>query len=60
MQGKTSSLIKGIGVGMVAGAAVTLTAKTLLGEEKHNVTKGSAKVVKAVGEAIDGIQTMFK
>ena len=60
MQTKTSSLLKGIGVGMIAGAAVTVTAKTLFAEEKHNITKGSAKLVKAVGEMVDGIQTMFR
>lgn len=60
MQSKTSSLLKGIGIGMIAGAAATVTAKTLLTEEKHNITKGSAKLVKAAGEIVDGIQTMFK
>lgn len=60
MQNKTSSLLKGIGVGMIAGAAVTVTAKTLLSNEKHNISKGSEKLIKAAGEIVDGIQTMFR
>lgn len=59
MQGKTSSLIKGIGIGMISGAAVTVTVQTLTGN-KHNITKGSAKLISALGEMVDGIQTMFK
>lgn len=60
MQTKTTSLLKGLGVGMIAGAAVTFTVKSLLGEEKHNITRGSAKIVKAMGDAVDGIQTIFR
>lgn len=59
MQTKASSLIKGIGIGMLSGAAVTVTTWALT-KNSHNVTKGSTKVIKAVGEVVDGIQTMFK
>ena len=59
MQSK-GSFFKGLGAGMAAGAAITLAAKTVTGGGKHNITKGSAKLVKAMGEVIDGIQTMFK
>ncbi len=59
MQSK-GSFFKGLGTGMAAGAAITLVAKTVTGSDKHNITKGSAKLVKAMGEVIDGIQTMFK
>ena len=60
MQTKTSSLLKGMGLGMIAGAAATVTVKTVLSNGKHNVSKGSAKIVNAVSEMVDGIQTMFK
>ncbi len=59
MKSCTSGLIKGIGIGMAAGAAVTIAAKMAL-KDKHNVSKGSAKLLKAVGDFADGIQTMFK
>ena len=57
--GNATSFIKGVGAGMLAGAAAVVVGKMML-QDKHNVTKGSAKVVKAAGEIVDGIQTMFK
>lgn len=59
MQKNIMSFVKGMGAGMIAGAGVTLVGKTML-SNKHGISKGSAKVVKAAGEFIDGIQTMFK
>lgn len=55
----TMTFFKGLGLGMATGAAATFVCKTVL-EDKHNISKGSAKVVKAVGEIVDGIQTMFR
>ncbi len=49
-----------MGAGMVAGAAVTMVTKTVMGKNKHNITKGSAKFVKAMGDVVDSVQTMFK
>lgn len=57
--GKGMSFVKGMGAGMVAGAAAVVVGKMIM-QDKHNVSKGSAKVVKAVGEIVDGVQTMFK
>lgn len=59
MQKNVMSFVKGMGAGMIAGAGVTMIGKSMLGN-KHSISKGSAKVVKAAGEFIDGIQTMFK
>ncbi len=60
MQKSTSmSFIKGMGAGMVAGAAAVVAGKMIM-QDKHNISKGSAKVVKAVGEIVDGVQTIFK
>ena len=57
--GKGMSFVKGVGAGMVAGAAAVVVGKMIM-QDKHNVSKGSAKVVKAVGEIVDGVQTIFK
>ena len=59
MQNNNSmSFIKGLGAGMVAGATVLVVGKVMLKDQK-NITKGTGKVVKAVGEFVDGVQTMF-
>ena len=57
--GKGMAFVKGMGAGMIAGAAAVVVSKMMI-QDKHNVSKGSAKVVKAVGEIVDGVQTMFK
>ncbi len=61
MEKKSSamSFVKGVGAGMFAGAAAVVVGKMVM-QDKHNVSKGSAKVVKAAGEIIDGIHTIFK
>ncbi len=56
----TMSFVKGMGAGMLAGAVVAIVGKTVIEDNGHNVSKGSAKVIKAAGEFINGIQTMFK
>ena len=53
------SFVKGVGAGMLAGAAAVVASKMIM-QDKHNVSKGSAKVVKAVGEIVDGVQTIFR
>ncbi len=53
------TFIKGMGAGMVAGAAAVVIGKVMLQDHK-NVTKGSTKLVKAVGEFVDGVQTIFQ
>ncbi|MEE1053020.1 MAG: hypothetical protein U0L33_01620 [Acutalibacteraceae bacterium] len=58
-KGNTMSFVKGVGAGMVAGAAAVVAGKMMM-QDKHNVSKGSAKVVKAVGEIVEGVQTIFK
>lgn len=60
MQKETAmSFIKGAGAGMIAGATAVVVGKMMM-QDKHSVSKGSAKVVKAVGEIVDGVHTMFK
>lgn len=58
MANNTMSFIKGLGAGMVAGAAALAVGKVMLQDNK-NISKGSTKLVKAVGEFVDGVQTMF-
>lgn len=59
MQKNAMTFVKGVGAGMIAGAAAMVAGKMII-QDKHNVSKGSAKVVKAVGEIFDGVQTIFK
>ncbi len=59
MQNNSMSFLKGMGAGMIAGAAVITVGKIVLKDQK-NISKGSAKLVKAVGEMVDGVQTIFK
>ena len=59
MQNNSMSFLKGMGAGMIAGAAVITVSKMVLKDQK-NISKGSAKLVKAVGEMVDGVQTIFK
>ena len=59
MQKSSMSFIKGLGAGMIAGAAAFAVGKVVMKDHK-NISKGSAKLVKAVGEMVDGVQTIFK
>ena len=58
MQNSPMSFIKGLGAGMIAGVAAVAVGKVMLQDHK-NVSKGSTKLVKAVGEFVDGVQTIF-
>ncbi len=51
---------KGAMVGIATGAVLTVVGKTLMNKKSHHVQKGSAKAVKAVGEFVEGIQTMIR
>ncbi|MDO4608725.1 MAG: hypothetical protein Q4B40_06005 [Clostridia bacterium] len=60
MQKNTAmSFVKGVGAGMLAGATAVVVGKMVL-TDKHNVSKGSTKVVRAVGDIVEGVQTIFK
>lgn len=58
MQNGAMTFLKGVGAGMVAGAAALAVGKVMLKDHK-NISKGSTKLVKAVGEFVDGVQTIF-
>lgn len=59
MQNSATNFLKGVGTGMIAGAAVVVVGKMMLKDHK-NATKGGAKLIKAAGDFVDGVQTMFK
>jgi len=58
MQNSSMSFLKGMGAGMIAGAAAITVGKVML-KDRKNVSKGSTKVIKAVGEFVDGVHTIF-
>ncbi len=59
MQNSSKNFVKGLGAGMVAGAAAVTVGKMML-KDRQNIAKGSTKLVKAVGDLVDGVQTIFK
>lgn len=54
-----STFAKGAVTGMLAGAALLTVGKMVM-DNSHNLSKGSTKAVKAIGEFMDGVHTMFK
>lgn len=58
MQNGTMSFVKGLGAGMIAGATALAVGKVMM-KDRKNVSKGSTKVVKAMGDLVDGVQTIF-
>ena len=58
-KGNGMSFVKGMGAGMVAGAAAVIVGKAMM-QDKGTVSKGTAKIAKAVGEFAQGVQTMFR
>ena len=59
MKSGISTFMKGMGAGMVAGATALVVGKMMLKDNK-SIEKGGAKVIKAAGELVQGVQTMFK
>ncbi len=59
MQNSFAPFVKGLGAGMIAGATALAVGKYML-QDKKDVAKGSTKMVKAVGQFVDGVQTIFK
>ena len=59
MQNSSMSFMRGLGAGMIAGAAALAVGKVMI-QDLKNISKGSTKLVKAVGDFVDGVQTMFR
>ncbi len=51
---------KGAMLGMAAGAAMTMVGRMMMQNKDHHLQKGSSKAMRAVGDFMDGIQTMMK
>ncbi len=51
---------KGAMLGIAAGAVLTTASRMMMKNKKHHLQKGSSKAVKAVGDFVDGIQTMIR
>lgn len=58
-KGMLCSFAKGMAAGIIAGAAAATVCKCMV-ESNHKLSKGSGRAIKAVGDFIDGIHTMFK
>lgn len=59
MQKSSSNFIKGVGAGMVTGAAAMIAGKIMLNKNSKKTEKGGAKLIKAASDFVDGVQTMF-
>lgn len=59
MYKQTMGMVKGIGVGMVAGAAVVGVGSMMLKDKKH-LKKNAGKAMHAVGELINNVDFLFK
>lgn len=58
MKNSPMSFMKGLGAGMVAGATAVVVGKVMMKDHK-NIQKGGAKLLRAAGDFVDGVQTMF-
>ncbi|MBQ4154978.1 MAG: hypothetical protein IJE01_07285 [Clostridia bacterium] len=62
MNKSASSFIKGIGTGMLAGAAMYTAGKMVMSnrQTKKTLSKGTSKAIRAVGDFVEGVQTLMK
>ncbi len=59
MSKNVMSVAKGVAAGMAAGAIVATVGKAMY-DNRKNLKKGSTKAIRAVGEFINGVQTIMK
>jgi len=62
MNKSTNSFLKGMGAGVIAGAAMITAGKMVLNNKntKRAVTKGTSKAFRAMGDFVEGVQTLMK
>lgn len=62
MKSSSTNFLKGVGAGMVAGAAVVTAGKIVMQNKqaKKTVTKGTSKALRAVSDFVDGMQSLMK
>ncbi len=59
MQKGFSTYMKGIGTGLIAGAAM-VTAGSMMVKNNKSVKKNAGKAIHAVGDFIENVQSMMK
>lgn len=59
MYKSTMSVVKGVGIGMLAGAAAVTVGSQLMKDKKH-LKKNAGKAIHAVGELMNNVEYMFK
>ncbi|MBQ2274854.1 MAG: hypothetical protein IIW16_00195 [Clostridia bacterium] len=59
MSKNVMSVAKGVAAGMAAGAIVATIGKAMY-DNRRNLSKGSAKAARAVGDFISGVQAIMK
>ena len=62
MNRTTNSFLKGMGAGVIAGAAMLTAGKMMMDSKntKRALTKGTSKAFRAVGDFVEGVQTLMK
>ena len=62
MNKSSSSFLKGMGAGVVAGVAVVTAGSMVMKNKtvKKTVTKGTSKALRAVSDFVEGVQTLMK
>lgn len=60
MMKNTMNVVKGVGLGMIAGATVAVVGERMMKTDKKQMKKNAGKAIRAMGEVIDGVQYMFK
>ncbi len=62
MNRTTNQFLKGMGAGVIAGAAAVAAGKMMMQNKrtKHALTKGTSKAFRAVGDFVEGVQTLMK
>ena len=62
MNRTTNSFLKGMCAGVIAGAAMLTAGKMMMNSKstKHALTKGTSKAFRAVGDFVEGVQTLMK
>ena len=60
MMKSTMNVVKGVGIGMLAGDAVTMVGGQMMKADKKQMKKNAGKAMRAMGEVIDGVQYMFR
>ena len=60
MMKSTMNMVKGVGIGMLAGAAVTVVGSQMMKTDKKHLKKSASKAMKTVSDVLDNVQYMFK